>query len=174
MLWIGRHAAPDHAAPPLIWPGMVTMPISRLYCLAIVLGFFMVGTAEAQSFGRWRMPSTPAQFFGYGYGPGHQAPMVRMPGCTPMSVQRLEVVSPPRRPRRSEYGCAAQSGMRGIAPGPQPCYGGGSGAMQPVQSCPCNHSQGLFSAPTNPMIPEPVFSTAPSEPTIEPLATPEN
>jgi len=169
MLRKGRHAASDHAAPPLIWPGMVTMHYCRLNCLAIVLLCLTVGTAEGQSFGRWRMPSTPAQFFGYGYGPGHHAPMVRTPCSTPMSVQRLEVVYPQRGTRNCSHGCADQRSGYGIAPTQPPCYAGGSGVVPPVQSCPCNHSLDLFSAPANPRVPTapPLdFPEVPSEPTI--------
>ncbi len=83
-----------------IQSGIVTMHLSRLFCIAVFLGGLTATGAQSfgqsfgQSLGRWRMPSTPAQFFGYGYGPGHHAPMIRMPDCQPMTVQRLEFASP--------------------------------------------------------------------------------
>ena len=57
-----------------------TMHSCRLHTAAVLLACLLCGAAEGQSFGRWRVPSTPAQFFGYCYGPGHQVPMVRLPG----------------------------------------------------------------------------------------------
>ncbi|NOY43150.1 MAG: hypothetical protein GXP26_15125 [Planctomycetes bacterium] len=36
------------------------------------------------------MPSTTAQFFGFCYGPGHHAPMVRVPNYRPIHTQRFE------------------------------------------------------------------------------------
>jgi len=141
---------------------IVTMSICRLNYVAVVLVCLTVGTAEGQSLGIWRLPSTPAQFFGFGYGPGRHAPMVRMPCHTPMSVQRLEIVHPQVGQGYCEVGCAGQ-----------PYYGGRS-MVQPMQSWPTNTSQNLFSAPTKaitPMAPQP----DPDEPrTGEPLPTPEN
>jgi len=153
------------------------MDYYRLNYLAVVLVCLTVGTAEGQSLGRWRMPSTPAQFFGYGYGPGHHAPMVRMPSCTPQSVQRLDVVYPRSCQGHSGCGSAAQPCAYRIAPAPQPFYGGEGAVMQPLQSCPCNYSHDLFSAPANPVAPtaQPLeFPAVPSEPTTELLTTPEN
>lgn len=61
--------------------------------VAVVLAAWTFSSAAwAQSMGRWNVPSTPAQFFGYGYGPGHQAPIVRAPGYQPLRVPRLAVV----------------------------------------------------------------------------------
>jgi hypothetical protein len=51
------------------------------------------GEAWGWSAGRWNMPSTPAQYWGYGYGPGHHAPMLRMPCCRPPCLPRLEFTS---------------------------------------------------------------------------------
>jgi hypothetical protein len=64
--------------------------------------------ASAQSFGPRHMPSTCAQFFGFRYGPGHHAPMVRMPGRpqrTPRSI---------RQPAPCQY-CASHQHARPIA-----------------------------------------------------------
>lgn len=49
--------------------------------------------ARGWSCGRWNMPSTPAQYFGYGYGPGHHAPMLRMPCCQPYDGPRVAFTS---------------------------------------------------------------------------------
>ncbi|NOY30839.1 MAG: hypothetical protein GXP28_11920 [Planctomycetes bacterium] len=142
------------------------MSICRLNYVAVVLVCLTVGTAEGQSRGRWRLPSTPAQFFGYGHGPGHHAPMVRMPCCTPMSVQRLEFVRP-----------QVGHGYCGVGCADQPYYGGRS-MEQPMQSWPTNTSQNLFSAPTQPitpMAPQPDPADTPDEPRAgELLPVPEN
>jgi hypothetical protein len=45
-------------------------------------------TASAQNMGFARMPSTVPQYFGFGYGAGHHAPMVRTPGNQPFHVDR--------------------------------------------------------------------------------------
>ncbi|HEX6961419.1 MAG TPA: hypothetical protein VF175_06095 [Lacipirellula sp.] len=42
----------------------------------------------AASLGRASMPSTIAQYFGYGYGAGHHAPIVRTPGMHPDHAPR--------------------------------------------------------------------------------------
>lgn len=49
-------------------------------------------SAWAAGTGVWRLPSTRLQCFGYGYGPGYHAPMVRSPGYRPPEVRRLEFV----------------------------------------------------------------------------------
>jgi len=132
----------------------------------MVLVCLAVGTAEGQSRGRWRLPSTPAQFFGCGHGPGHHAPMVRMPCYTPMSVQRLEFARPPVGQGYYESGCADWS-----------CYGSNE-IVQPMPSSPSSPSQDMFSAPAmpiTPMAPQPDLSETPDESEAnELLPTPEN
>lgn len=66
------------------------MQCCRITFAAILLIALCSETACAQSFGRWHMPSTTAQFFGFCYGPGHHAPMVRVPHYQPMHTQRFE------------------------------------------------------------------------------------
>lgn len=53
--------------------------------------------AQGQSFGRWDVPSTPCQFFGFGNSAGHHAPMVRTLGGRPTYVPRLAFVPPRER-----------------------------------------------------------------------------
>jgi hypothetical protein len=47
------------------------------------------GRASAQSFGLLHMPTTVPQYLGWGYGAGHQAPIVRTPGYRPDRMQRM-------------------------------------------------------------------------------------
>lgn len=63
--------------------------------------------ARGWSSGRWNMPSTPAQYFGYGYGPGHHAPALRMPCCQPMDGPR--VVFTPDCPQSYCHSCGMYS-----------------------------------------------------------------
>jgi hypothetical protein len=65
------------------------MSFAKLGIETLALLMVGQGTALAASFGRWHVPSTPAQFFGYGYGPGHHAPMVRRHGVQPPVVPRV-------------------------------------------------------------------------------------
>jgi hypothetical protein len=49
-----------------------------LACTCFAIAYCLLSSV-ASGFGcnHWDMPSTSAQCFGYGYGPGHHAPMVR-------------------------------------------------------------------------------------------------
>jgi hypothetical protein len=51
-------------------------------------------SAQAQSLGYMRMPSTLAQYVGCGYGAGHHAPIVRTPLVRPERVPRMTVAPP--------------------------------------------------------------------------------
>ncbi len=68
----------------------------RPTCLAIIValcaGLTLVAQrSSAQSWGCMRLPSTTAQYLGYGYGPGRHAPLVRTPGQRPDPVPRRVV-----------------------------------------------------------------------------------
>jgi len=65
------------------------MQIIRFACCGLIVACLLDGVAEGQSAGRWRLPSTPAQYFGYGVGPGHHAPMVRAPRYHPPRMRRI-------------------------------------------------------------------------------------
>lgn len=126
------------------------MRLCQLNCVAILLACSFAGIAEGNSFGRWRLPSTTAQFFGCGYGPGHHAPMVRMPRCDPMDVQRLTFVAPCQQcsPNVGSYWCPAPAGVcysqqQPIPSGPQI----GCGCEQPTPVVPYRAPQQLFSPP---------------------------
>jgi hypothetical protein len=69
------------------------MPLSAAFLLigAIV---WPASTVLGQSIGCARMPSTVGQYFGYGYGAGHHAPIVRTPGHRPTRAPRMAVVHP--------------------------------------------------------------------------------
>jgi len=158
------------------------MHYSRLNFVAVVLVCLTVGSAEGQSLGRWRMPSTPAQFFGLGYGPGHHAPMVRMPCCTPMSVQRLDIVhsygcQSPGCSGSYGYGGVAQSGTYGSVPVSLPYYAG-NGMVLPVPGDDAysrsHHLLPTTAHPLVPRVPPANIPVAPSEPTAVPLSTPVN
>jgi hypothetical protein len=77
--------------------GIGTMLNNMRYCwylLSFAAAVLLLSSeAWGWSSGRWNMPSTPAQYFGYGYGPGHQAPMLRMPCCQPMEGPRIAYTS---------------------------------------------------------------------------------
>ena len=74
------------------------------YLLSIAAAVCLLSSeARGWSSGRWNMPSTPAQYFGYGYGPGHHAPMLRMPCCQP--TQGPRVVFTPDCPPSCCYSC---------------------------------------------------------------------
>jgi hypothetical protein len=45
-------------------------------------------SAQAQSLGCFEMPSRVTQYFGYGYGAGHHAPIARTPGRGPARIPR--------------------------------------------------------------------------------------
>jgi hypothetical protein len=62
-----------------------------LVALAVLAGGAFGGAerAAAQCFGLMHMPTTFPQYLGYGYGAGHQAPIVRTPGYSPERMQRM-------------------------------------------------------------------------------------
>ncbi len=136
--------------------GMKTMHVYRLNCIALFWVCLFLGTAQGQSLGRWRMPSTPAQFFGYGYGPGHHAPMVRMPCQRPAYVNRTVVVPTCRQPY-----CYDASNFSAGPPIQGPCSGG-CGAKQAAP-------QQVF---TSPAIQPKISPEQISEPAVEPLPVP--
>jgi len=61
-------------------------------CLALLLACWCIDAARAQAYGPWRIPSTSAQFFGYGFGAGHHAPIVRSLGGCPPRIARVAFV----------------------------------------------------------------------------------
>jgi len=134
----------------------------------VLVAWTMSSTLFAQSMGRWHIPSTPAQFFGYGYGPGHQAPMVRARGYRPLHVPRLAVV---------EAGC--EPFCRSGAYGDERCMGSGcwSGPMQrpaptPNGALPVGGARG--NVPSSESIPAPPMPQAPADPlgSPQPVQTP--
>jgi hypothetical protein len=89
----------------------------RLRILAAVAAMGLVGSvdvpgAAAQAVGFFHMPSTVGQYFGYGYGPGHHAPMVCTAAQRPDRMQRMAYAPP----------CAMPLGP--MAYEPIGCYGG--------------------------------------------------
>jgi hypothetical protein len=112
--------------------------MDRFVRAAVICGAFgaaivIAPAAHAQSFGCMRMPSTLGQYFGYGYGAGHHAPIVRTPGVRPDRVQRM-AISPaacgPLGPAPYEVvGCYGGTceGVYGAGP-----YLGAPAGMQPT------------------------------------------
>jgi hypothetical protein len=118
---------------------------TAVICGAIGAALVIAPTGRAQSIGCMRMPSTIGQFFGYGYGAGHHAPIVRTPGMHPERVQR-RAISPaacgPLGPAPYEMmGCydgvcpsgACQGGACMGGGGGGPYLGGAPAAMRPTQ-----------------------------------------
>jgi len=69
-----------------------------MYCLRLTIARVSVAclsseSAQGQSYGRWQMPSTCFQFWGYAYGPGHHVPIIRAPTHKPLYVQRITLAS---------------------------------------------------------------------------------
>jgi len=80
--------------------GSPVMKIHRLILAAILLA--AVGSEAAhvhafgpQAIGRWNLPSTYLQYLGCCYGPGHHAPMVRVPCYHPPRQQRFVYLQTP-------------------------------------------------------------------------------
>jgi hypothetical protein len=89
-----------------------TFTLSLIAAATVVTG---ETPCHGQSVGCARMPSTWAQYLGWGYGAGHHAPMVRTPWQHPDRVQRMAFAPPQCGP---------------LAPAPyeiQGCYGGHCG-----------------------------------------------
>jgi hypothetical protein len=108
---------------------------AAVICGAIGAALVIAPAARAQSFGCLRMPSTVAQYLGYGYGAGHHAPIVRTPGVRPERVQRM-AISPqacgPLGPAPYEMvGCYGDACQGGCAYGGGPYLGAPAG-MQPA------------------------------------------
>lgn len=89
-------------------------------CCGLIVACLLDGVATGQSIGRWRMPSTPAQFFGYGVGPGHHAPIVRAPAYHPPRVRRITRPACRHEPFCREagvfYGCQPRLPMHSPSP----------------------------------------------------------
>ncbi len=68
--------------------GRKPMPLTRqIYC-AVFVTLLLACDSSAQSLGYWHLPSTPAQYCGLGFGPGHHAPIIRTHCCRPPRVPR--------------------------------------------------------------------------------------
>lgn len=160
----------------IVWEN-VTMRYNRIFCAAVLLACGLCSGAEGQSFGRWRVPSTPAQFFGCCHGPGHHAPMIRTPHCQPLYVPRLTMLPAHCSTSCSNLSCndwESSLCTSGVAPaGCQHGYRGGFDA--PGSTYPCTSPPPLFSAPTQPAISstaEPDVRVPKREPTPESVPTP--
>lgn len=95
-------------------PARLAIAITTCAGMALI-----AGRSSAQSWGCLGLPSTTAQYLGYGYGPGRHAPLVRTPGQRPAAVPR-RVVHPaaygPLWPADYQYvRCYGDCGQCGVA-----------------------------------------------------------
>jgi hypothetical protein len=58
----------------------------NLSLVSLIVGGMLSWGPAAHATGRWNLPSTVPQYFGYGHGPGYHAPRIRMPGHSPSRV----------------------------------------------------------------------------------------
>lgn len=114
-------------------------------------GVAICAAASAQGIGCANMPSTVPQYFGFGYGAGHHAPIVRTPAQ-----------QPPRMDRRVRV--AARCGPLAPAPyAPLGCYGGcfGGEFAPQMPHYPGMPYQGSLHAPVVMPTPTPVANPTP-------------
>ena len=88
----------------------------------------MAAPASGQTIGFFKMPSTVPQYLGWGYGAGHQAPIVKTPAMRPARMQRMVL-------HRAYYGPLWSADYEPIG-----CYGG-----------PCSSCEPDFAAPVPPV-----------------------
>lgn len=82
--------------------------------VVLLVSSFIDSTTLAKGTGLWRLPSSTAQYFGYGYGPGHHAPMIRSPGYRPPQVQRLKFIPAKQGPFCNAGNCQASAGYQSL------------------------------------------------------------
>jgi hypothetical protein len=61
--------------------------------IALIVVCCCADTANSRSHGPWQIPSRPVQCFGYGFGAGYHAPLVRDASCRPPHVARMNFAS---------------------------------------------------------------------------------
>lgn len=85
------------------------------FALVALLALSLMQSASlAKGTGLWRLPSSTAQYFGYGYGPGHHAPMIRSPGYRPPQVQRLKFIPANQGPFCATGHCQMIAGYQSL------------------------------------------------------------
>ncbi|QDT01169.1 hypothetical protein [Adhaeretor mobilis] len=94
------------------------MSQKRSIQLALVVVTLSIGClssgAIAKGTGLWRLPSSTAQYFGCGNGPGHHAPMIRSPGYQPPQVQRLKFIPAKQGPFCKAGTCGVTAGFQSM------------------------------------------------------------
>ena len=106
--------------------------------IALLLASWCADTAQARSYGPWKIPSRPVQCFGYGFGAGYHAPLVKARSCQPPHVARHTVVPtcPPAGAAASGYSCPTY----GVSSAGHCCNGMcGSGSARPTYPPPVPH-----------------------------------
>ena len=102
-----------------------SLPATWVRLAALVLILAAAERGVGQSFGFMSMPSSFAQYLGYGYGPGRHAPLVAVPGRHPQRTPRKAYMSEYLEPAPYDtIGCGgwgADCGCaQGMAPAPAP------------------------------------------------------
>jgi hypothetical protein len=106
----------------------------------------LIAPTSAASLGRASMPNTVAQYFGYGYGAGHHAPIVRTPGMHPERV--------PRNVRVPRYaGPLYPAPYEAVRCYGEACYGG----VEPVPAYPPANAP----TPADAIVPTPAVAPSP-------------
>jgi hypothetical protein len=69
-------------------PCQIIARLENLTLVGLIVSGLLSWGSVAHATGRWNLPSSVPQYFGYGNGPGYHAPRVRIPGHTPAKVSR--------------------------------------------------------------------------------------
>jgi hypothetical protein len=112
--------------------------------LATVAACGLPNEAAAQSLGLKGMPSRVCQCFGYGWGAGYHAPLVRTPGVYPQRVPRNVWAAPECGPLYAAayepLGCFGQSCYQGqpnfMTPTPMPASPAPPSTVEPLPAAP--------------------------------------
>ncbi|TWT89649.1 hypothetical protein Mal64_00260 [Pseudobythopirellula maris] len=148
-----------------LMPQQILQPSRRGLTVGMLfLGGAFLFAADAQAVGRWNLPTSSNQWWGFGYGPGYHAPMVLGPSykakVAGQGVERMQTpMSPPAHaPSRVFYG--NQSGYGGAADfGP---------TLGVIESPPAYHQAPAYGRPLS-------YGVAPPQAAAtlaEPVATP--
>jgi hypothetical protein len=119
-----------------------------LIAIAVVMACAAAGDASAQAIGLYHMPSTVPQYFGWGYGAGHHAPLV----CTAA-----------QRPGRSARIAKAPPCYGPLGPAvyePIGCYGGSCSTAPHANAGPVLLHPQITATPVAPQTPRVAPATA--------------
>lgn len=134
-------------------------------CLSI--GLLLSGAASSRAAGRWNLPSSVPQYFGYGHGPGYHAPRIRVRGYYPPHQPRYVVV-------HSSSGCNSFYPDRGQPGQDFGACSHGTEAVQPVPMMPAMPADSVVEPipAAEPLpVPDPIGVITPTAATQSPTAT---